>query len=79
MLIESFAGYSNLGWHLWCLRDYGTSAKVILAYKISIKKSDAVLIGLLYMLTNIFYIDLLSHRINTYRKTYSSELYLYLL
>ena len=47
MVIESFAGYSSLGWHLCSLRVCMTSAQDLLAFTISGKKSDVILIALL--------------------------------
>jgi len=35
MLIESFAGYSNLGWHLCSLRVCMTSVQDLLAFIVS--------------------------------------------
>jgi len=46
MLIESFAGYSNLGWHLCSLRVCMTSVQDLLAFVVSGEKSDVILIGL---------------------------------
>jgi hypothetical protein len=43
MLIESFAGYSNLGWHLCSLRVCMASAQDLLALIISGKKSGVIL------------------------------------
>ena len=41
MVIESFAGYSNLGWHLCSLR-----VQDLLAFIVSGQKSGVILIGL---------------------------------
>jgi hypothetical protein len=46
MVIESFADYSNLGWHLCSLRVCITSVEDLLAFIVSGEKSDAILIGL---------------------------------
>ena len=46
MVIESFAGYSSLGWHLCSLRVCMTSAQDLLAFIISGEKSVVILIGL---------------------------------
>jgi hypothetical protein len=46
MVIESFAWYSSLGWHLFCLRVYMISAQVLLAFIISGDKSRVILIVL---------------------------------
>ena len=50
MLIESFAGYSTLDWHLCFLRVYTTSAQDLLAFIIS-EKPGVILIGLLLYVT----------------------------
>ena len=46
MVIESFAGYSSLGWHLCFLRVCMTSAQDLLAFIVSGKKSGVILIGM---------------------------------
>ena len=46
MVIESFAGYSILGWHLCSLRVCMTSAQDLLAFIVSVEKSGVILIGL---------------------------------
>ena len=46
MLIESFAGYSNLGWHLCSFRVCITSAQDLLSFIVSGEKSCVILIGL---------------------------------
>jgi hypothetical protein len=43
MLIESFAGYSNLVWHLCSLRVCMTSDKALLAFIVSVEKSHVLL------------------------------------
>jgi hypothetical protein len=47
MIIESFAGYRSLGWHLCSLRVCMTSAQDLLAFIVSAEKSGVILIGLL--------------------------------
>ena len=42
MVIESFAGYSSLGWHLCSLRVYMTSAQDLLAFIVSGEKSYVI-------------------------------------
>ena len=46
MVIESFAGYSSLGWHLCSLRGCITSFQDLLAFIVSGEKSGIILIGL---------------------------------
>jgi hypothetical protein len=46
MLIESFAGYSSLGWHLCSLRVCMTSDQALLTFIVSVEKSGVILIGL---------------------------------
>ena len=46
MVIESFAGYSSLGWHLCFLRVCMRSAQDLLAFIVSGEKSGVILIGL---------------------------------
>ena len=46
ILFESFAGYSNLGWHLYSLRVCMTSVQDLLAFIVSGEKSDVILIDL---------------------------------
>ena len=46
MVIESFPGYSSLGWHLSSLRVCMTSAQDLLAFIISGEKSGVILRGL---------------------------------
>ena len=46
MVIESFAGYSSLGWHLCSLRVCMTSAQNLLAVIVSGEKSGVILVGL---------------------------------
>jgi hypothetical protein len=43
MVIESFAGYSSLGWHLCSLRVCITSAQDLLAFIVSGEKSGVIL------------------------------------
>jgi hypothetical protein len=44
--IESFAGYSSLGWHLRSLRVCITSEQDLLAFIVSGKEYGVILIGL---------------------------------
>jgi hypothetical protein len=46
MIIESFAGYSSLGWQLCSLRVCITSVQDLLAFIVSGEKSGVTLIGL---------------------------------
>ena len=46
MLIESFAGYSSLDWHLCSLRVCMTSDQALLAFIVSVEKSGVILISL---------------------------------
>jgi hypothetical protein len=46
MVMESFAGYSSLGWHLCSLRVCMTFAQDLLAFTVSSEKSGVILIGL---------------------------------
>jgi hypothetical protein len=46
MVIESFAGYSSLGWHLCSLRVYMISAQYLLAFIVSGEKFGVILIAL---------------------------------
>ena len=46
MVIESFVGYSSLGWHLCSLRVCMTSVQDLLAFIVSAEKSGVILIGL---------------------------------
>jgi hypothetical protein len=46
MVIDSFAGYSSLVWHLCPLRICITSAQDLLAFTVSDEKSGMILIGL---------------------------------
>ena len=45
MVIESFAGYSSLGWHLFSLRVCMISVQDLLAFIVSGEKSGGILIG----------------------------------
>ena len=56
MVIESFAGYSSLGWHLCSLRVCITSVQDLLAFIVSGEKSGVILIGLPYMLGGISFL-----------------------
>jgi hypothetical protein len=46
MVTESFAGYSNLSWHLCSLGVCMTSSQDLLAFIVSGEKSGVILIGL---------------------------------
>ena len=46
MVIESFGGYTSLGWHLCSLRVCIISVQDLLAFIVSVKKSGVILIGL---------------------------------
>jgi hypothetical protein len=46
MVIESFAGYYSLGWHLNSLRVYMTSSQDLLAFIVSKEKSGVILVCL---------------------------------
>ena len=46
MVIESFAGYSSLSWHLCSLKVYMRSAQDLLAFIVFANKSGVILIGL---------------------------------
>jgi hypothetical protein len=56
MVVESFAGYSSLGWHLCShsLRDCMTSVQDCLSFIISVEKSGTILIGLTLYVTYPF-------------------------
>ena len=45
-VIESFTGYSSLGWHLCSLRVYMRSSQNLLAFIVSGEKPGVILIGL---------------------------------
>ena len=46
MVIESFLGYSSLGWHLCSLKICFRSAQDLLAFTVSGEKSGVILMGL---------------------------------
>ena len=46
MVIESFAGYSSLGWHLCSFSVCISSVQALLAFIVSGEKSGVILIGL---------------------------------
>ena len=46
MVVESFAEYSSLGWHLCSLRACIISVQDLLAFIVSGEKSGVILIGL---------------------------------
>jgi hypothetical protein len=45
IVIESFVGYSSLGWHLCSLRGCMRPAQDLLAFIVSGEKSGVILIG----------------------------------
>ena len=51
IVIESFAGYSSLGWHLWSLGTCKTYFQNLLVLRVSVEKSGIILIGLLLYVT----------------------------
>ena len=51
IVIESFAGYSSIGWHLRSLRVCVTSTQDLLAFIVSGGKSGVILIGLSLFVT----------------------------
>jgi hypothetical protein len=51
MEIESFAGYSSLGWHLSSLRLCMTPAQDIQTFIVSGEKSGLIMIGLPFYVT----------------------------
>jgi hypothetical protein len=51
MVIESFAGYSSLDWHLCSLRVCMTSVQDLLAFIVFGEKSGVILIGLSFYVT----------------------------
>ena len=54
MVVESFAGYSSLGWHLCSLRVCITSVQDLLTFIVSAVKSGVILIGLHLYVTCVF-------------------------
>jgi hypothetical protein len=46
MIIETFAGYSNLGWHLVSFGFCMTSVQGLLAFNVSVEKCCIILLGL---------------------------------
>ena len=46
IVIESFAGYSSLGWHPCSLSTGRISIQVLLAFRVSMEKSGVILIVL---------------------------------
>ena len=54
MVIESFAGYSSLGWQLCSLTVYIIYAQDILAFIVSDEKSGVILIGLPLYVIDLF-------------------------
>jgi hypothetical protein len=55
MAIESFTECSRcLSWHLWSLKALKTSVQYLLAFRVSIEKSDLILISLPLYVTLLF-------------------------
>ena len=54
MVIERFAGYSSLGWHLCSLRVCMISVKDLLAFIVAVEKSGVILIGLSSYVIDLF-------------------------
>ena len=54
MVIESFAGYNSLGWYLCSLRVCITSIQDLLTFIVSGENSGVILIGLPFMLLDLF-------------------------
>ena len=54
LVIESLAGYSSLGWHLCFLSVCITSVQALLPFIVSGEMSGVILIGLPYMLLDLF-------------------------
>lgn len=54
MVIDSFAGYSSLGWHPLSLNVCIMFDHDLLAFIVSNEKSGVILIGLPYMLLGLF-------------------------
>jgi hypothetical protein len=55
MVIESFAGYINLDWHLHYLRICITSIQDLLVFRVSAGKSCVILVGLLLHVSWLFF------------------------
>jgi hypothetical protein len=56
MIIESFSGYSSLGWHLCSFRVWMTSVQDLLAFRVSVEKSGVILVSLPLYVTLSFYL-----------------------
>lgn len=54
IMIESFAGFRNLGWSLWSVRICRPYVLALLAFTVSIEKSGVILIGLFLHITLSF-------------------------
>ena len=54
LVIESFAGYSSLGWHLCSLRVCMTSAQDLLSFIISVETSGITIRSALLMFLDFF-------------------------
>jgi hypothetical protein len=46
MGIDSFAGYSSLGWHVWFFKGCKISVQALLAFKVCVETSGVILVGL---------------------------------
>jgi hypothetical protein len=56
-VIESFAGYSSLGWCLWSHRVCKISVQDLLAFRISVEKFGVILISLPLYITWPFFLQ----------------------
>ena len=45
IMLESIAGYNSLGWHLWSLRVCSIFVQALLVFRVSIEKSQVILIS----------------------------------
>ena len=59
MIIESFAGYSSMGWDVWSLKVCITSVQDLLAFIVSGEKSGVIRIGLPLYVIDLFSLLLL--------------------
>jgi hypothetical protein len=59
IVIEGFAGYTSLDWHIFSLGVYIIFVQDILDFSFSLKKSGAILIGLPLCITWLFSITAL--------------------
>jgi hypothetical protein len=56
MLIGGLAGYNILDWHLYSLRVWMTSVQDLLAFRVSVEKSNIILVGFLLYVTWPFFL-----------------------